>query len=304
MSHFLLGLGRELKCLAEQLLIALATLLPGRGYFYALRLFSRFHAWFVDLQPAADKLHAWLPAHGRAEVVRGLALHRLVDMADFYLTLWHGRRWFERHVQVSGKLPVVVPEADRAAMMCTFHYGQGFWALPWFRQRGWQCAFLHLPPPPAAQAAWGGRLAAWLGHKRIAQVARLGGAKGIAVGGSMQRMRERFRKEHQAVLVMPDVPSSPEQPCLEVSLLGRRARFPAGAISLAAAEGVPVYIYTMALDRRSGLRHLQLHGPFQGDEPQVLAAHLAHYLDRALSQDPTAWHLWAWVDHFMYSEKH
>lgn len=118
----------------------------------------------------------------------------------------------------------------------------------------------------------------------------------------MRRMRRRFAQEQQAVLVMPDVPSSPEQPSLEVSLLGRRARFPAGALSLAAAEGVPVYLYTMAVDRQSGQRLLEVQPPIRGETAEALAKRLAQCLDQALRRDPTAWHLWAWVDHFMYSE--
>lgn len=301
MSNFIQGLRGELKCLLEQLLVALATLLPGRGYFYALRLLSYLHPLFVDLQPAAERLLAWLPGQGGKAVLRGLALHRLMDMADFYLTLRHGARWFDRHVCIQGELPLA-PKADFAAMMCTFHYGQGFWALPFFRRSGWNCSFLHLPPPPVTQVPWGGRFAAWLGHKRIAQVERLSGAPAIAVGGSMERMRSRFREERQAVLVMPDVPSNPEHPCLEVTLFGRRARFPAGAISLAASEGVPIYLYTMALDRQTGLRHLQIQDPIEGQTPQALAALMAQYLEQALRSDPTAWHLWAWIDHFIYLE--
>lgn len=304
MSNFLQGLRSELKCLLEQLLVALATLLPGRGYFHALRLLSYLHPLFVDLQPAADRLQVWLPGQGKPRaVLHGLALHRLMDMADFYLTLRHGARWFDRHVHLKGDLPLA-PTADFAAMMCTFHYGQGFWALPFFKKAGWNCAFLHLPPPPVKQVPWGGRFAAWLGYKRIAQVERLSGASAIAVGGSIERMRTRFRDERQAVLVMPDVPSSPEQPCLEVRLLGHRARFPAGAISLAASEGVPIYLYTMALDRQSGMRHLQLQGPIEAQSSEALAVQMAQCLERALRNDPTAWHLWAWIDHFMYLEAH
>lgn len=302
MSNFLQGLRGELKCLLEQSLIALATLLPGRGYFHALRLLSHLHPLFVDLRPAADRLLSWLPGQQeRRAVMLGLALHRLTDMADFYLTLRHGARWFDRHVCISGELPLA-SKANFAAMMCTFHYGQGFWALPAFKQRGWNCAFLHLPPPPVSRVPWGERFAAWLGHKRIAQVERLSGASAIPVGGSVERMRSRFREERQAVLVMPDVPSNPEHPCLEVTLFGRRARFPAGAISLAASEGVPIFLYTMALDRQSGMRHLQVHAPIQGLAPEALAVRIAQCLEQAIRQDPAAWHLWAWIDHFLYSE--
>lgn len=301
-SNFIRGLRCELLCLLEHSLIFLAALLPGRGCFNALRLFSRLHPMFVDLNPAAERLQAWLPEHqSREEVLRGLALHRLVDMADFYLTLFRGAGWFERNVRVQGTLPSG-PAQDHAAIMCTFHYGQGFWALHLFRRRGWRCAFLHLPPPPAAHAPWGEHFAAWMGHRRIAQVTRLAGTPGIAVGGSMKRMRKRLAEERQAVLVMPDVPSNPEHPCLEVTLFGRRARFPAGAISLAASVGVPIYLYTMALDRQTGLRHLQIQDTIEGQTPQALAALMAQCLEQALRSDPTAWHLWAWIDHFIYLE--
>ncbi len=297
------GLRSELGFLVEQLLIALAALLPGRSYFYALRLLGRLHFFFVDLQPAADKLHAWMPSRcGRKEALRGLALHRLVDMADFYLTVFKGQRWFEGNVVIDAPANLG-PGTSASAMMYTFHYGQGFWVLPYFRSLGWECAFLHLSPPLISQAPWGERLAAWFGHLRIAQVARLSNASAITTGGSRRRMRERLLDEQQAVLVMPDVPGMSELPSLPVILFDRPARFPAGTIELAINENVPVYIYTMVLDRRSGLRHLRICGPFEGDTPPKLADRLAGVLEEAIQSDPTGWHLWAWIDHFVCSDE-
>lgn len=301
MHSFLLGLRQECRALLEHVLIVLVVLcLPGSLYVRGLGLLSRWHRYFVDLRPAAMKLQAAFPLRfSHEQALRALALHRLVDMADFYLSMLKGDRWFAREVRVSGDALVPVSSGGPAPMLFTFHYGQGFWALRYFRDSGVPCSVLHLIPPKGAP--WGERFSSWIGRRRSLQIGRLAGGVGIAPGGAMTRMRESLHQLRVGIVVMPDVPPPPEMATLEVDLLGISAKLPAGAITLAVEERVPVYIYTMVLCRQSGKRQFRIQGPFHEGTPQKLAMRLAGVLGPALADDPAAWHLWAWVDTFLVS---
>lgn len=301
MPSFILGLRQECRALLEHMLIVLVVVcLPGPLYVRGLRHLSRWHRCFVDLQPAAEKLRAAFPKRfSHEQALRALALHRLVDMADFYLSMLKSDRWFAREVRVSGDALVSAIPGRLAPMLFTFHYGQGFWALRYFRDSGVPCSVLHLIPSKGAP--WGERFSSWIGRRRSAQIGRLAGGVGIAPGGAMTRMRESLHKLQVGIVVMPDVPPPPEIATLEVELLGISAKLPAGAITLAVEEQAPVYIYTMALCRRTGKRQLRIQGPYHEETPQKLAVRLAGVFGSALADDPTAWHLWPWVDTFLVS---
>ena len=290
------GLGREFKAALEVGCVAiLVFLLPWPLAFRGLRFLTRYSLFQGrEQERALGSLVIWRGASG-PHSERLIALHRLTDIADFFLTLKYGRSWMKRYLHVSGDaLPV--PGELPAPMLVTFHYGQGFWALRYFCDHGYPIAWLHAPPPKVAP--WGEKFVGWMGHRRISQVARLSGAPTIAVGGSIERMRRRLLAEGRAVMVMPDAPLQPGQSSLPVRLLGRDARLPAGAIGMASEAGVPVLIYTIVIDPCNGHRHMRLEGPFMGLDAQTLAQRLADHLQVALDSNPEAWHVWPWVSGF------
>lgn len=285
----------ELFCVA-----ALTLLLPWPLAFRGLRWMTRFAVFQGDVaQRGARQMACWLGAE-RAHAVRLQALHRLVDVADYFLTCKYGDGWMRRYLHVSGDaLPA--PGEGAAPMLVTFHYGQGFWALRWLRAAGYPVAWLHAPPPQVAPL--GEKLAGWMGRRRIAQVGRLCGAPTIAVGGSVARMRQRLLGEGRPVMVMPDAPLQPGQSWLPVQLLGRAARMPAGAIRMAAQDEVAVLVYSIVVDPLNGHRHLHMEGPLSGLDALALAQRLAAHLQQALQRQPEAWHVWAWVSTFAEPEQ-
>lgn len=290
------GLLAELRVAVELLAVALlVVLLPWPLAFRGLRGLTRF-ALFQGggQQAAAEAMCHWRGPGAHAE--RLLALNRLVDVADYFLTLKYGDGWVRRYVHVTGDS---LPEAGTIAapVLVTFHYGQGFWALRLLRDQGFPVAWLHAPPP--AVAPLGEKLAGWMGRRRIAQVARLCGAPTIAVGGSVERMRRRLLDEGRPVMIMPDAPLQPGQSWIPVSLLGYAARLPAGAIRMAAEAGVPVVIYTIAVDPNTGHRHMRIEGPLCGLDSAALAQRLADHLQVALVKQPDSWHVWPWATSFL-----
>lgn len=278
--------------LLHGLLAAAVWLLPQRGHFPAFRLLARWR-WLLPGKTGLDNLLASRPGlqPWRQSLERGCALHQIVDRADYYLTRKYGPQWLARNLLLSGQIEPRHLHSQPAPMLLTPHYGQGFWALYYFRQQlGLPVAWLHLPP--ATRNPLGEKLAARHARKRIAQVERLGKSPAIPTGGSVQAMQQRLCEDGQAVLAMPDVPPEPARSRLDIRLLGRPASIPAGSLEMAARERIPVYIYTIAMDRRSGKRRMQLHGPYTGLSAQQLAEEFASILDAAIERDPCAWHLW------------
>ena len=294
------GVGKELHVAMELCSLALLVLLlPWPLAFRGLRWLTRF-SFFQGpgLHQALAAMTHWHGPRGPF-ALRLLALHRLVDMADYFLTLKYGNGWLRRYLHVSGDtLPAAV--AGAAPLLVTFHFGQGFWALRLLREQGFAVAWLHAPPPLSAPL--GEKLNAWMGRRRIAQVARLCGAPAIAVGGSIERMRKRLLEDGQPVMVMPDAPLQPGQSSIPVRLLGRAARLPAGAIRMAAESAVPVLLYSIYVDPQTGHRYMRVQGPLNGLAAPALAQCLADHLQQALEQQPEAWHVWPWAASFLQED--
>lgn len=287
---------REIKAFGELLLIASIVLpLPWPWAFRALRFFTRFSWLRGQYDQDACRAAATFGLPAQHQQARLISLHRLVDMADYFLTLKYGQGWMRRHLRVTGD-PLPDPSSLAAPLFVTFHYGQGFWALRYFRERGFPLAWLHLPP--AARAPLGEKVAAWMGRRRIARVSRLCGARAIAVGGSVERMRERLLGAQQPVMAMPDAPLQPGQSRIAVRLLERAACLPAGTIRMAVQARVPVIIYSIRVDHHSGQRQLRIQGPIIGQTQEGLAQVLADHLQAALLADPSAWHMWPWAYSF------
>lgn len=278
-------------------------LLPQCWHFRAFKLLARLHPWLLHPTGSLDQLLRALPSlqPHRRSLALGLALHQIVDRADYYLTRKYGERWLQRNLVVGG---AVQPPAQGgpAPMLLTPHYGQGYWALRYFNQQlGLPLAWLYLAPPKGP-APKGHKLATRHGYKRLARIEALAGSPAIATGGSVPLMQQHIRTGQAAILVMPDAPPVPGHNNLAINLLGRPACMPAGALSLAVREQAPVYMYCIALDRHTGQRRLRIQGPYQGRSPQQLAQQFADMLTAAIHQDPCAWYMWPQLDAFLQAQ--
>ena len=293
---------KELRhVLLHTLLAVTVWVLPHNLHFRAFRLIARLR-WLIPVQTGLSSMLKHLPELQpyRHSITLGHALHQIVDQADYYLTHKYGNNWLKQNLQIEGRILSAHLAGKPAPVLLTPHYGQGFWALYYFRHvLGLPVAWLHLPPPAVSQL--GQKLASRHGRKRIRRVEMLAGCRPIPTGGSIQAMQSCLQQGN-AVLAMPDVPPAPSRSHLPISLVGRQAAIPAGTLQMAARERAPVYMYTVYLDRSTGKRKLKLNGPYIGLSAEDLAAKFAEMLNTALSTDPAAWHLWPWIELFLGSE--
>lgn len=261
--------------------------------------------------PAAWRVLHWFARRGRffgSETERALAMaaqrgfaddpgrwgirHRLtryVDQVDPALSWLRGDRWMDRHLVVDGD-----PLPAGPCVFAGFHYGTGFWTFRYLRHHGhtvsaiaWPVVAEEFPGEPVRHA-----FERW----RMDRVARAGGAPVLYVGASVWKIRAALAAG-TSVLGLIDVPQPTARSRVTADFMGAAARFPDGLVRIAQSKGVPLVAYLASLDPKTGRRHLTFKHlrPDAGNAMRALAA----MLERAIRDDPAAWHLWAnWPQFF------
>lgn len=266
---------------------ALAAVLPWRWCFRLFQWVAR-HSRLYDASCQAALRHAqalgWVTDPVHFVYVRRLVT--LVDHADLYLALTRGQGWMARYLTAQG----VWPPPDRAALLCTFHWGAGMWGLR-------HAAAAGLRPHALVAATEGepfrGRTvlrayARW----RTGQVQRTLGQRPLDVSGSL-RPAVQALKQQQVLLAAIDAPADQADAAEHIELLGMQARVPRALLRAAARQQLPVYVYVTGLNIHTGQRTLSVTAmPTTTD-----ALHLTHRvfaeLDTCIRQDPAAWHFWS-----------
>lgn len=298
-KDFLEGLLQEIYFLCTHALLAVVVVfLPWCVSFKVLRFLTRFGLGSSALDPTAVvHIQRFFPQVTTPVALRQIRLHRLVDLADYYKSWVTTRLWLRRYWRVTGE-PLPDPQQHPAVLFVTFHYGAGFWALRHFHERGLSMAALYRPPPPARLGEYLNSLFFWL---RLSSIKRLSGSQPIRVGDNQSELSalvRRLVRDHKPVGVMPDIPTSQEY-AVAATLLGQRVYFASALLRLVVKHKIPVALYTSVTDLQDGGRNMQLHVLYEYDCLETLAQKLASCLEQALTNDPTAWHLWAFVNEIL-----
>lgn len=245
----------------------------------------------------------------------------LVDHADHYLSRTRSSRWLRRYVDVQGQWP----QPDKAAVLCTFHWGAGMWSLRHARQAGLK---VHALAAPLDGAQFAGRPVLHAYAKaRTASAAREMGQPTLDASQSMRPVFKALKAGEQ-VLAVVDVPPDAVNASLSVPLLGRTAQVPRGLLRLAAEQGLPVVVFVVGIDLKTGRRYLHIesippskpdsapcsvqegvagskvatssdpHAPPITMDADVLTRQVFVRLQMAIDQEPAAWHLWSEAPRF------
>jgi len=287
-------LRNEARDLLELVLLpGLAALLPWRLCFRVFRLLSRVDWLYVEECAAAAReaeALGWVRG-SRQAWMRSRRLVTLVDHADFYLARTRSDRWLARHVDVDGAWP----EPGRPAVLCTFHWGAGMWAL---RHLGTGPLSVHAIVAPQVADAFPGRTVRFLYYRaRSGAVADALRTETIVLSNSPRRILRTLRNGEQiaaAVDVLPDQVAASES----IDFLGGRLRVPRGLLRVAADDGIPVTVYLTGIRMSDGRRFLRIrHVGTRSSVAQLMAEVFSH-LQAAIESDPAAWHCWSAAPRF------
>ena len=276
----------ETRCLLELYLIpGLCVLLPWSLGFRWLRWCARWPRLFsLEWRAALTEARNWVAIADEAEWAWRYRTTRLVDHADYWLSRTRSRGWLQRHAGVRGEWPCT----RQAAVGVFFHWCGGMWAV----------RALHFAGPSSAVLAghyskrsmgmsWLGYFYGWL---RLSELARAGGRPLIFAPGTVKKAQAELAAGHW-VIGTPDVPPTETRLAKPVSLFGRPAQFTEGLLRIARDGGVPVVMFTLALDLASGRRELRISGPFDPNDPSLLQ-HIASYWQGLIEEKSWGFTLW------------
>lgn len=286
-------LRQELKDLLELVVLpGMAAVLPWPVCFNLFKRFARWH-WLYRAQADAGAYQAaQLGFAADQEAWKAeRRLVTLVDHADLYLALTRSNRWMHRHLRVSGEWPA----PDKAALLCTFHWGAGMWGLIHAASHG---IHPHALVASVQGSAFAGRFV--LGHyarQRTAKVAKVLGQPTLDVTQSLRPVVRTLNQGGQ-ILAAVDVPPDEAAAAEIVSLLNRQIRVPKALLRTASEKQTPVYVYVTGFDLTTGQRSLQITPmPHHGDST-ALARDVFALLDTAIAAQPSLWHFWSELPRF------
>lgn len=284
----------ELRDLVELVLLpGLAAVIPWPLCFRLFRWASRWRRIYrLECEQALAEAQRYGYVENREEWLQKHRLVLLVDHADLYLARWRSDGWMRRHLAVEGRWP----DPGEPAVLCTFHWGAGMWALRHVRASGLSAHAL-IAPFPAKQLSER-RVRLGYVRSRYDAVRRSLGNPPLEISDSLRPALQALKRNEQ-VLAAVDVPPSLVKATQELAFLGHRARMPKGLFRVAADQQLGVAVYLTGLNYHTGRRALKILQLPKCDSAEELMIKAFALLEEAIRRDPPAWHFWGAIESFM-----
>jgi hypothetical protein len=283
----------ELRDLVEVVLLpGLAAILPWRLTFRAFERLARCD-WLY--RQASKRALTEALARGWAGVPEQWLWRRkmttLVDHADHYLARTRSDRWMDRYLDVQGQWP----QPGQAALLLTFHWGAGMWALRHAKRAGLTG---HMLVAPLQGAHFAGRS---LLHRyikaRTNSIALALKAPFFDVANDMRALFKALNRNEQ-ILAVIDVPADQVSASQPLTILGMQARVPTALLRLAVERSLPVYIYVTGVRMEDGRRFLRIRRASDDAGLDALVHDVFQQLEQVITEDPPAWHFWSEAQRF------
>ncbi len=284
---------QEVQDLIELFLVpGLAALLP---WWLCYTVFRRIARWDWLYREASQSALRQARQRGWSGVneAHWLWVRRittLVDHADLYLCMTRSDAWMRRHLTVQGNW---VPGGP--AVLCTFHWGAGFWGL---RHAAASGLTPHALVAPIDRKHFSGRSLLYIYTKiRVRQVSKTLGNSTLDVSANLRPALQALRRSEQ-VMAAIDVPADQANASIAVTLLGMPASVPRGLLRLAVQSCVPVQVYLTGLETQTGKRFIRIATIRVHEDVSELAAEIFQLLEQAIADDSPAWHFWGISERF------
>ncbi len=215
----------------------------------------------------------------------------LLDHADHYLYRTRSRAWMRRHLDVQGGWE----PGGRPALLWTFHWGMGMWALRHAREHGLRAPMVLAAP--SGPDFVGRTVFGCYVRSRMRSVELALGEPVIFVPGGMSGVRDALAQGKQVIVVM-DVPQDQVSVTRTTPLLGVPVSVPAVLPQVAVDHALPVTVFYMGIDLSTGRRKLRIASLGVHVDAKSLTDAAFEHLDCLLRDTPAAWHLWAQAPRF------
>lgn len=293
----------EWKALVELVLLpGLAIVLPWAICFRLYRwLCSRFDVYGDECRQALRGARSRLPIDDEHAWLTERRLVTLVDHADHYLNGFRSDRWLTKHVQVEGQWPA----ANEKALILTYHWGAGMWALRHAAMLG-----RHNHMMLGVGADHGSWIANAYMRSRRKGVEGATGRKVVPVEFAEQGRTPSRKKrvdwahvqavwdQNEHLLAVIDVPPDQTGRCVTVCVNGLTAKAPVLLFERCVEQQVPLSIFWMSVDMETGRRRLTIKNLGTDHDVQKLVRATFQQLTELLQSRPASWHFWSIADRY------
>jgi hypothetical protein len=271
---------------------AFAAILPWRMCFKIFKILAKWD--FLYREPAERALLEAAKRSWASDPKAWLARRKLVtlvDHADHYLARTRSDAWMARHLEVSGEWPA----SDKPALLLTYHWGAGMWALRHANAAGIRGHML-VAAVDSAHFAGHSVLHRYI-KARTASIALALRRPTVDVSVSLRPVLKALRA-HEQVIAVIDVPADQVSTSTPVDILGMKARIPTALLRLAVEQSLPVSLFVTGINLDTGKRTLNIKkiGIFEdvNSVADVVFKELAFFIEK----EPAAWHFWSESERF------
>lgn len=292
MRGFLRQARLELRSLVEH------YVLPGVTVFLPYPLAFRWMRWLAkypglyeeEWRPALAQAKQYVDVGNERRFAYRYRLTRLVDHADFWLSRTRHHSFLKKYVDNHAAFE----QQPDAFVGCFFHWCAGLWAVRALRVSGRDSAVL--AGRFSARSMGGSYLAYLYGKLRLKELARNSGLPLIYAPGTIKQS-EQVMQQGNSVIGTPDVPPTETRYGKAVRLFDQPAMFAEGLLMIAKRGGLPVVVFTLALNEDTGRRSLRTWPMLDADDPQALQT-MVDVWQGLLEEKPWAFTLWSMMPAF------
>jgi lauroyl/myristoyl acyltransferase len=288
----------------------------GAKYFFLLPLFSlfpfslayRFSCFLSRVEYRYHSARRELIKREMGRLLQGefsskeamdLALRRyfeviFCDDVDAFIYLFGFSKRFLKKVKIEGEEHLHEALKAKGGILLSAHYGGGFWALPFLKQRGFK---VHFFSADVKKEDYPFKKALYFYHRlRNGVVERASGSR-VLFKNEGRKGIIRMLEKGEWVIILFDVPPFLVKERKEISFLGRKMWLPTGILSVAKEMNAPILPFFSFLDDGKHRRICFERPIYVKNEGEGMEA-CARLIEKRIIERPDHWHFWPIVGHF------
>ena len=217
------------------------------------------------------------------------------DEVDNYIYQFGFSKSFIRRLKLEGVEHFnEVLRGGSAVILLNYHFGGGFWVLPFLKDKGIEVQF---HSTDIKKEDYPSKRAFYFFHKFSNWVIGRMFGRRVAYKKEGRKNLINALREGAWVTTAFDVPPYLIRDNMEVQFLNMRTRFPKGLISIAKELNIPVLPFFSFLENGTA-RKICFESPIYVKDEEECVKECVRLIDRKIRERPDHWHLWPFADQF------
>ena len=216
------------------------------------------------------------------------------DDVDAFIYLFGFSKRFLKKVKIEGGEHLHESLREKGGILLSAHYGGGFWALPFLKQRGFR---VHFFSADVKREDYPSKKPLYFYHRLRNYLVEKASGSRVLFKNEGRKGIIRALEKGGWVMILFDVPPFLVKERKEVSFLGRRTWLPTGILSVAKKMNVPILPFFSFLDDGRH-RRICFERPIYVKKEEEGMEACARLIEKRIIERPDHWHFWPIAGHF------